>query len=121
MFNAQNVSAAFNHELNVVRTDLPGGELPTLPDGSFDEAGEGVEVVGQVAELAPGTSGSVTADLTPGHYVLLCNVVIEGLSHYAQGMFVDVEVADTAAPSGSPVPSAGLASPIPMPSPATSG
>jgi hypothetical protein len=29
------------HELVIVRTDLPAGALPTLEDGSFDEARRG--------------------------------------------------------------------------------
>jgi uncharacterized cupredoxin-like copper-binding protein len=109
-FNVQNVSPSFNHEFNVVRTDLSGGDLPTLEDGSFDAAGEGVEVVGQVEELAPGTSASATFDLAPGRYVFLCNVVFSGLSHYAQGMWVDIEVADVA-DVASPAPSLGPGAP----------
>ena len=110
------------HELVVVRTDLPADGLPTNEDGSFDEDGEGVEVVGELEEIEPGTSGTLTVDLEPGHYVFLCNVVQdeggEPFSHYQQGMRVDVEV-DAAAASAAPGASlAPMTSPAPMPRPA---
>jgi hypothetical protein len=95
-FNAENIGPADPHELVIVRTDIPGGELPTREDGAFDEAAEGVEVIGEIEEFAVGTTQSGTFDLAPGHYVFLCNLVEEEEgeleAHYRMGMWVDVEV-----------------------------
>jgi hypothetical protein len=116
--DATNTSSQFDHELVVVRTDLGGGDLPTNEDGSFDEEGEGVEVVTEIEEFAPGTSQTVTADLTPGHYVFLCNVVVdvngEPLSHYANGMWLDVEVAGSGTAVTSPAASVAAMSAAPV-------
>jgi hypothetical protein len=95
-FNAQNIGPMDPHELVVVRTDIPAGELPTREDGAFDEEAEGVEVIGEIEEFAVGSTESATWDLAPGHYALLCNLVEEeddGLeAHYALGMWIDFEV-----------------------------
>jgi hypothetical protein len=95
-FNATNIGPMDPHELVVVRTDLPPGELPTREDGSFDEDAEGVEVIGEIEEFDPGLTQSMTLDLEPGKYVLLCNLVEEEdgeiEAHYALGMWVGFEV-----------------------------
>jgi hypothetical protein len=95
-FNATNVGPMDPHELVVVRTDIPAGELPTRDDGSFDEDAEGVEVVGEIEEFDVGLTQSMTLDLEPGSYVLLCNLVEEEEgeieAHYALGMWVPFEV-----------------------------
>lgn len=78
------------HELVVVKTDLGLTELPTNADGSFNEEGEGVEVIGEIEEFEPGTSQSMSWDLDAGSYVLLCNLVEEEEgqteAHFALGM-----------------------------------
>jgi hypothetical protein len=95
-FNATNIGPMDPHELVVVRTDLPPGELPTREDGSFDEDAEGVAVIGEIEEFDPGLTQSMTLDLEPGSYVLLCNLVEEEdgevEAHYALGMWVGLEV-----------------------------
>ena len=94
--NATNVGPMDPHELVVVRTDLPAGELPTNEDGSFDEDAEGVEVIGEIEEFEVGTTQSMTFELEPGSYVFLCNLVEEeddGIeAHYQLGMWIGVEV-----------------------------
>ena len=126
-FDVTNAGPELVHEFLVVRTDLPADALPTLEDGSFDEAGEGVEVVGELEAFEPGMTQSLTVDLAAGHHVLLCNVVADmdgaPFSHYQAGMRVDVEVVDAAAsemPMASAAASAGAsmapASTAPMPS-----
>ena len=91
------------HEIVVVRTDLGLLDLPTAEDGSVDEEGEGVEVVGEVEDIAAGASGSLTLDLETGQYVLICNIVEEEMemdememehdpSHYQSGMRTEFTV-----------------------------
>jgi uncharacterized cupredoxin-like copper-binding protein len=120
--DVENIGPALAHELVVVRTDLPADGLPTNEDGSFDEDAEGVEVIGELEEIEPGTSGTLTVDLEPGHYVFLCNVVQEAddapFSHYQAGMRVDVEVDGAGTVVGSPAPGA---SPAPATSPSAVG
>ena len=79
------------HEFVIVKTDLAADALPTLDDGSFDEEGEGVEVVDEIEDIAAGADGEVTANLEAGGYILLCNLVEEEdsgetESHYEEGM-----------------------------------
>ena len=95
-FNATNVGPADPHELVIVKTDLPADQLPTRDDGGFDEAAEGVEVIGEIEEFEPETTQSATFDLPPGNYVFLCNLVEEEEgeleSHYQMGMWIGVQV-----------------------------
>ncbi len=78
------------HEFVVVRTDLAPDALPTAADGSFDEEGANVDVLGEIPEFAPGPTYLLTLDLVAGHYVLLCNRVEvedgETVAHYHEGM-----------------------------------
>lgn len=76
------------HELLVIKEDLPPDELP-LADVGVDE--KRVNVRGVIDEVAPGGTQRLTLDLSPGKYVLLCNVVdlsagATAASHYRNGM-----------------------------------
>jgi uncharacterized cupredoxin-like copper-binding protein len=81
-FNVHNSGAA-THEFVVVRTDKPAGGLP-LKSGRADETGN----VGETGDLAPGASKSVTLNLKPGHYALICNLP----GHYVAGQHADFTV-----------------------------
>lgn len=91
-FQVANDGPDDRHELVVVRTDLPLDALPTKPGGSVDEAGDGVEVAGEVEGIDPGGSGTVTLDLAPGKYVLICNLIEDIRFHYELGMRSPFEV-----------------------------
>ena len=84
------------HEFLVVRTDLSIANLPTNPDGSFDEEGAGVDVLDEIEHIDPGTMGTLTLTLESGHYVLLGNRVEiddgEVESHFAMGMVTEINV-----------------------------
>jgi uncharacterized cupredoxin-like copper-binding protein len=73
------------HELVLFKTNTDPANLPTASDGGVDEekldkvAGE----VGEIADVEAGDSGSGKFDLTPGKYVMFCNLP----GHYAQGMY----------------------------------
>lgn len=76
------------HEFVIIRTDLEPGDLPTDATGAVDEAGEGIEVVDEIEDIAVGDSAEVTVTLEPGNYVLICNIYTESEqeAHYAMGM-----------------------------------
>ena len=78
------------HEFVVFKTDLAATDLPTAEDGSVDEEGEGVELIGEIEEFDPGTSESAAFELEAGSYVFICNLVEEEEgeleSHYQEGM-----------------------------------
>jgi uncharacterized cupredoxin-like copper-binding protein len=85
------------HEFVVVKTDLSADELPTNEDGSFDEEGEGVEVIDEIEDIEPHDLATLDVSLEAGHYIILCNRVEveedgEVESHFAMGMHADLQV-----------------------------
>jgi uncharacterized cupredoxin-like copper-binding protein len=90
-FNVGNVGPEDTHEFVVLKTDLAPDALPTAPDGSVDETGEGVELIGEIEDIAPGdVPNTLTVSLDAGSYVFICNIVEEEgdetIVHYQQGM-----------------------------------
>ena len=89
-FQAKNNGPARPHEFVVAKTALTPDKLPTKADGSVDEAGAGITLIGEIAEMAVGKTESKAFQLTSGAYVLFCNVVEtsagQPLIHYKQGM-----------------------------------
>lgn len=71
------------HEFVVLRTPVAAGHLH-VSNGSASEAGS----VGEVADLKPGATGSVTLTLQKGHYALICNQP----GHYMAGQRTDFVV-----------------------------
>jgi uncharacterized cupredoxin-like copper-binding protein len=77
------------HELIVVRTDRPPDKLPLQNDGlTVDEEGPGIDLLDEVAGLDIDDRQTLDLRLTPGHYVLYCN--LEG--HYLGGMYATLTV-----------------------------
>lgn len=80
------------HNLVIVKSDLPPGELP-VSDEAVDKSRLNVE--GGAGPIAPGPAPTddpgYTVSLSPGKYVLFCDVVIrDGAnveSHYRNGMY----------------------------------
>ena len=66
------------HEMVVVKTNKTPKQL-TEPNGTANESTS----VGEAADLAPGQIKEVTLDLTPGKYILVCNLP----GHFAGGMY----------------------------------
>jgi uncharacterized cupredoxin-like copper-binding protein len=87
-FEATNDGPDDVHEFVVIATDLAITELPTAEDGSVDEAGEGLEVIGEIEDIPVGETQSVTLDLEAGSYALICNIydADEDEAHYQEGM-----------------------------------
>jgi len=87
-FVAKNGGPDDVHEMVVFRTDLAITDLPTLDDGSVDETGEGIELIGEIEDIAVGSTEEVTLDLDAGAYVVICNIydAEEDEAHYQEGM-----------------------------------
>jgi uncharacterized cupredoxin-like copper-binding protein len=76
-----------SHELLAFRTDLPEDQLPLGVDGRINEDAL-PKALDTETDLTPGSQRSVTVPLTPGRYVLVCNL----LNHYKMGMHLVVTV-----------------------------
>jgi len=78
------------HEFLVIRTDLPPDGLPTNADGSYMEDGPGTDLLDEIDLVPSGESRDLDIDLSPGKYVLICNMVHheddEVEVHYQLGM-----------------------------------
>ena len=85
-FVATNNGTGVQHEVIVIRTDLAADKLTIESDDRVNE--DALKSIGEVSELDPGKSGSVTLNLEAGHYVLICNIA----SHYRLGMHTDFTV-----------------------------
>jgi uncharacterized cupredoxin-like copper-binding protein len=93
-FQVTNQGPEDEHEFVVIRTDLSLIDLPTDETGAVDEAGEGIEVIDEVEEIPVGESESLTVNLEPGPYVLICNIYdeTEQEAHYQEGMRTSFDV-----------------------------
>ncbi len=86
-FNVLNVSGETEHEMVVSRLSGPDGTLPYDAEAmAVDEEAAGS--LGEVSELPPGQSGTLSVTLDPGTYALYCNVP----GHYAAGMWTTITV-----------------------------
>jgi uncharacterized cupredoxin-like copper-binding protein len=76
----------------ILKTDLAADALPTKADGSAKEDGPGVTAVDEAESMAAGEQRSLTVALTPGQYLLICNIVQttngQTVTHYQRGMTV---------------------------------
>ena len=87
-FKVTNNSKDTIHEMIVMQLDKAGDALPYIAaENRVDEDKAGDK--GEVSELDPGASGSLTVALQPGKYLLICNVP----GHYASGMWTEFTVA----------------------------
>ena len=86
-FDVTNDSKDTEHEMIVMYMADPSKQLPYIAsEERVDEDRAGDK--GEVSELEPGASGSLTVNLKPGKYLLICNVA----GHYAAGMWVEFTV-----------------------------
>jgi uncharacterized cupredoxin-like copper-binding protein len=78
---------SIGHEIVIFKTDRAADALP-LKDGNVNE--DALQSVADSGDaLQPGGTETVTtADLTPGHYVVVCNLP----GHYKAGMRLDLTV-----------------------------
>ena len=85
------------HELVVIKSDLGVADLPVDKDGKVTEGVAGVTLIGEVEGIAVGETKQADLQLTPGKYVLICNILqtepdgsLE--AHYKVGMRTAFEV-----------------------------
>jgi len=71
------------HEFNILKTVTPGADLK-VTNGQADETGS----VAETGDMAAGSVKSLTVNLKPGHYVVLCNLP----GHYQGGMWKNMTV-----------------------------
>ena len=98
IFNVRN-EGTVTHQFVVIRTDVKKQELPRASSGGADESQ--LNVVAKIDAIPPGQSGSVTIPAEAAKYVLICNLVVNGTSHYLSGMYNDFTVTPNA-PSPAP-------------------
>lgn len=83
------------HEIAIVRAD-DAGSLPKTDDGAVDDEAVEDDLVGEIEPFASGHECEATFALTPGKYVLLCNIVGEHSgeheAHFKEGMFTMLTV-----------------------------
>jgi uncharacterized cupredoxin-like copper-binding protein len=93
-FSVTNEGPDDTHEFVVMKTDLDPAELPTAEDGSADEEGDGVELIGEIEDILVGETKELTKTLEAGNYVLLCNIYTpeENEAHYQMGMRIGFTV-----------------------------
>jgi uncharacterized cupredoxin-like copper-binding protein len=84
-FNAANTGKGA-HEMVIFKSDKDPASLP-VSKGKVDEGALG-QKIGELEGLGAGTKKSERFDLTPGTYILLCNLT----NHYNKGMVSQVEV-----------------------------
>lgn len=87
IFHVHNDATDLKHEFVIFKTDLPEDQLPTNAEGVVDEAGAGVTHIDEV-EVEAGQSADLAVNLTPGNYVLICNINDNNEMHYMHGMHV---------------------------------
>jgi uncharacterized cupredoxin-like copper-binding protein len=81
-------NGSLEHELVIIKTVLPADNLPIDDAASVVDVGAAGELVGEVEEIGSTQERSATFTLTPGKYVMICNIA----GHYQQGMRTDFTV-----------------------------
>lgn len=85
-FTATN-DGSLAHDMWVIKTDKPAGDLP-VKSSTVDTSAAGLKVAGKTPTFDPGKTETLKVKLTPGNYVLICNVP----GHYQAGMYKEFTV-----------------------------
>lgn len=86
-FEVTNLSRSVVHEMIVVAVENPNAPLPyDYNAGQIPE--KQVKMLGETEEMQPNAEKTITIDLKPGAYLLICNVP----GHYAAGMWTPLTV-----------------------------
>lgn len=76
---------SITHEFVVLDTDTPAADLPVEGAAVTEDA---LDVVDEREDIAANSATTLSANLDPGHYAIICNV--DG--HYQGGMHADFTV-----------------------------
>ncbi len=88
-FAVANSSKDIVHEMILSPVPADSTTMPYVTaDYKVDE--DKAKHLGEVSELNPGKTGKLTVDLTPGKYILFCNIP----AHYMNGMWTIITVTD---------------------------
>lgn len=88
-FDVTNLSRSLVHEMIVVAVENPNAPLPyDYNTGRIPE--KQVKMLGETDEMEPNAEKTITLDLKPGNYLLICNVP----GHYAAGMWTPLTVTE---------------------------
>jgi uncharacterized cupredoxin-like copper-binding protein len=86
-FDVTNLSRSIVHEIIVVAVENPNAPLPyDYSTGQIPE--KQVKMLGGTDAMEPNAEKTITLDLKPGAYLLICNVP----GHYAAGMWTPLTV-----------------------------
>ncbi len=95
------------HNLVILKTNIPAGDLPTKDDGSVNTDATDIKVEHEVDEIDGGDKTGRTFDMDAGTYVLISNLVDEEngtkTAQYGRGMYAAFTVTEG---SGSPTAAA---------------
>jgi len=88
-FNITNNGPGDAHEFVIVKTALAADSLPVNANGSMNENGTDVTIIGEIEDIAVATNAQATFNLEPGNYVLICNIRDEDKqeAHFSNGMY----------------------------------
>jgi uncharacterized cupredoxin-like copper-binding protein len=75
------------HEFEVFRTSTAAGDFAVGPDDKAEDPADAEELT-EVEGIEAGETETVTLELEPGHYALICNEP----HHYEGGMYADFTV-----------------------------
>jgi uncharacterized cupredoxin-like copper-binding protein len=76
-------AGSISHELVMVKTPRAAADLPLKAGRAVENAN-----VGETGDMQPGATKSVSVNLAPGHYALICNLP----GHYLAGQHTDFTV-----------------------------
>lgn len=88
-FNVTSKSETLIHEFVVVKAGQPIELLP-YNEAEKEVEEDGLEVVNEIEDIEPGKSGTLTVELEPGTYALLCNLA----GHFKGGMVTTLTVTE---------------------------
>jgi uncharacterized cupredoxin-like copper-binding protein len=75
------------HEFVILSTDMMASDMKIESNDEVNE--DNFTAVDEVEDLAGGDTATLTVDLAPGHYTLICNLK----GHVRMGMYSDITVA----------------------------
>lgn len=85
-------AGTMTHEVIILRGEA-ADVLPHNSDGSINEDEvSGADTVGEIAEFDAGKTCGRTFDLTPGRYVVFCNIAMGDVVHAKNGMVTTLTV-----------------------------